>query len=95
MISVTLAVQDAGECVVDVSDEKDPGIGGPKLSKSSWGTSTFHERNKSYNAVLDAQIAYIRAVQSNEDTPTTELNPEQLFERWQKKVEFHERAFGW
>lgn len=66
----------------------DPGVQGKKLSKS--GDNSLEERNKSYNKVLDAQIAYIRAVNEGkfDDIPNA-------LERWEKKSEWHEKTYGW
>ena len=68
-------------------DEKDPGIGGPKLSKS--GPSNLDERNKSYNKVLETQINYIWALQSKVD------NPQDFYRSWKNKSAWHEKEFGW
>lgn len=67
--------------------DKDPGIQGKKMSKSS--DNTLELRNKSYSKVLNTQIDYIRALQ--EGSPEA---PE-LLVRWHKKSEWHEKEFGW
>ncbi len=65
--------------------DKDPGVSGKKLSKSD-SEVTLEARNKSFNKVLDAQIAYLRA----EGDEFYELR-----ERWLKKSEWHEKEYGW
>jgi hypothetical protein len=68
--------------------EQDPGVGGDKLSKSDSGAA-LEARNKSYNKVLDAEIAWIRAEREGLS------DAEDLRIRWQKKAEWHEKEFGW
>lgn len=68
--------------------EQDPGTGGPKLSKS--GDNRLEERNKSYNKVLDAQIAWMY-----ERRRGCLDMADELFIRWKKKSEWHEKEFGW
>jgi hypothetical protein len=67
----------------------DPGTGGKKLSKSDSGEK-LEARNKSFNKVLDLQIAYVRMVQSGkfDGIPTAR-------HRWKAKAEWHEKEFGW
>lgn len=66
---------------------EDPGVIGKKLSKSD--NLGLELRNKSFNKVQDAQINYIRAHQAgSSDAP-------ELHERWMKKVEWHEKEFGY
>jgi hypothetical protein len=65
-----------------------------KLSKSDSGEK-LEARNKSYEKVLDAQIAWIRAAQSIDVIPVTELTEAQLLGRYRKKSEWHEKEFGW
>jgi hypothetical protein len=67
--------------------EKDPGSSGKKLSKSD--DDTLERRNKSYEKVLDAQIAYVRAVNNFDE------NAGELGVRWMKKAQWHEKEFGW
>lgn len=69
--------------------EKDPGTGGDKLSKSDSGAA-LEARNKSYNKVLDAQIAWM-----NERKGGCLDMAEDLRIRWRKKSEWHEKEFGW
>lgn len=66
---------------------EDPGVSGKKLSKSD--DNATEERNKSYSKVLDAQINWIKAHQTND--PETE----DLKVRWEKKLAWHEKEFGW
>lgn len=68
--------------------ETDPGIGGPKLSKS--GSSNLEERNKSYNKVMDAEIAWHRERKYGCLDLADELRV-----RWKKKAEWHEKMYGW
>lgn len=68
--------------------EKDPGTGGDKLSKSDSGAALL-ARNKSYDKVLTAEINYIRSVLTGEG------DYDDLYERWIKKAEWHEKEFGW
>jgi len=68
--------------------EQDPGVGGPKMSKS--GGNGAEERNKSYEKVLDLQATYIRRVQSGQFDEI----PNALF-RWKQKSAWHERTYGW
>jgi hypothetical protein len=68
--------------------EKDPGVGGKKLSKSN--DDTLERRNKSYEKVLDLQIRYIQAMQQGLfDDQANRLA------RWKAKSEWHEKEFGW
>lgn len=67
--------------------DRDPGIGGPKLSKSN--DNTLEERNKSYEKMLDAEIAWIRSEVAGLS------DAEELRLRWEKKCEYHERTYGW
>jgi hypothetical protein len=67
--------------------EQDPGIQGAKLSKS--GDNGLEDRNKSYEKVLDAEIAWIRAEQAGLS------DAEELRIKWHKKAEWHERTYGW
>lgn len=69
--------------------EKDPGTGGKKLSKSD-SEERLDARNKSFNKVLDAQIAYIKIRgQGKFDGETEALS------RWRNKSQWHEKEFGW
>jgi len=68
--------------------EQDPGVGGDKLSKSDSGAA-LEARNKSYNKVLDAEINYITAILTGEG------DQDELYERWLKKSEWHDKEFGW
>lgn len=69
--------------------EQDPGVQGKKLSKSD-GESQLEARNKSYNKVLDAQIAYLKIRgQGKFDGETEALS------RWRAKSAWHEKEFGW
>lgn len=67
--------------------EKDPGVQGKKLSKSS--DDVIEKRNKSYEKILDLEIAWIHA--ANHEEP----DAEDLRIRWSKKREWHEKEFGW
>ena len=67
--------------------ETDPGVQGEKLSKSS--DDTLERRNKSYEKVIDTQIAWIRALR-NKSADTGDL-----YVRYLKKSEWHEKEFGW
>lgn len=67
--------------------EKDPGVGGPKLSKS--GSGNIAERNKSYEKVLDTMIEYVKAKQAGLDTA------DDLLVRWEKKSVWHLKEYGW
>lgn len=66
----------------------DPGSTGKKLSKSN--DDTLERRNKSYEKVLDAQIAWIKIQgQGKFDGETEALS------RWKSKSAWHEKEFGW
>lgn len=69
-------------------EETDPGSTGAKLSKSNTEERT-EQRNKSYDKVLDRQIAYVWAVQFGVD------NPDDFLRSWKSKAEWHEKEFGW
>jgi hypothetical protein len=76
--------------------QTDPGVTGKKLSKSN--DDTLERRNKSYEKVLDAQIAWIRASQSwTPDSTCVDgvWEVETLHTKWKKKSEWHEKEFGW
>lgn len=64
----------------------DPGVSGKKLSKS--GDGGLEARNKSYEKVLDLEIAWIRAEREGLS------DAEELRIRWQKKAEWHEKEYG-
>ena len=59
---------------------------GQKLSKS--GDNGIEARNKSYEKVLDMEIAWINAEREGLS------DAEELRIRWQKKAEWHEKEFG-
>lgn len=69
---------------------QDPGTGGPKLSKSGDATDKLYQRNKSYNKVLDAQIAWMYERRRGCVDMADELRV-----RWIKKSEWHEKTYGW
>lgn len=69
--------------------EKDPGVSGAKLSKSD-GEAQLDARNKSFNKVLDAQIAYIKIRGQGKFDGETEA-----LARWRNKSQWHEKEFGW
>lgn len=71
-----------------MSESKDPGIKGKKLSKSD--DDTLERRNKSYEKVLDLQIAFIRARQDGLFDAIDERR-----DRWKAKSQWHEKEFGW
>lgn len=62
---------------------------GKKLSKSDSGDK-LEARNKSFEKVLDLQIAYIRTVQQGK----FDAQPTALY-RWKSKAEWHEKEHGW
>lgn len=64
-------------------------MSGKKLSKSDSGEK-LEARNKSYEKVLDLQIAYIRMKQEGR----FDGQPTALY-RWKSKAEWHEREYGW
>lgn len=66
----------------------DPGVQGKKLSKSD--DDTLERRNKSYEKVLDAQIAWIRIKGQGKFDGETEA-----YSRWKAKSAWHEKEFGW
>ena len=68
--------------------EQDPGSTGKKLSKS--GDNALEERNKSYNKVLDLQIAWIRIRGEGKFDGEAEA-----YSRWRAKSEWHEKTYGW
>lgn len=70
--------------------EQDPGVGGPKLSKSGGSEEAVAARNKSYNKVLDAQIAWMYERRRGCLDMADELRV-----RWLKKSQWHEKEFGW
>ena len=69
--------------------EQDPGVQGKKLSKSD-DDAKLAARNKSYEKVLDAQIAWIR-----ESKWGCADMAEGYKQRWKKKSAWHEKEFGW
>lgn len=68
--------------------EEDPGVAGAKLSKS--GDNGLEERNKSYNKVLDAQIAWMYERRRGCADMAAEMRV-----RWLKKSEWHGKTYGW
>lgn len=68
---------------------EDPGTGGPKLSKSDSG-AVLEARNKSYEKVLNAFIAW-----HYERRRGCADMADELYVRWKKKSEWHEKEFGW
>ena len=66
----------------------DPGSTGKKLSKSS--DDTLERRNKSYQKVLDLQIAWISTRGEGKFDDEAEA-----YSRWRAKSAWHEREFGW
>lgn len=68
----------------------DPGVSGKKLSKSGDTEEKLAVRNKSFEKVLDLQIAYVRMMQAGkfDGIPTAR-------HRWKAKAEWHEKEFGW
>lgn len=66
--------------------EKDPGISGKKLSKSS--DDTFERHVKELGKVLDSQLNWIRASQLGDPSAPD------LLVRWKKKSEWFQKEFG-
>lgn len=66
----------------------DTGSTGKKLSKSS--DDTLERRNKSYEKLLDLQIAWIIIKGEGKSDDEAEA-----YSRWRAKSAWHEREFGW
>lgn len=62
---------------------------GKKLSKSG-NDDTLERRNKSYEKVLDAQIAWIKIQGQGKFDGETEA-----YNRWKGRAAWHEKEFGW